>query len=208
MVRVPAGTYRALYMKGPAVPVAAFSIDRDPVTRGEFLRWKGGVSGMAEARRPVTDVTWQEASAFCKAGGGRLPTLAEWEYVAAASRTERNAASRPEFMQEVADLYATRATRSTGVDDAEVNAYGVRGMHGLVWEWVADPNDRVAALHHASMGHAHRHAAGASHDMSCAGAAIGASDPRDYPAFLRGAYRSGLTESSKLPSLGFRCAGR
>jgi formylglycine-generating enzyme required for sulfatase activity len=207
MVRVPAGTYRALYMKGPAVPVAAFSIDRDPVTRGEFLRWKGGgASAGADARRPMTDVTWREAGAFCKARGGRLPTLAEWEYVAAASRTERNAASRAEFMQEVAALYATRATRSASVDQAEVNAYGVRGMHGLVWEWVADPNDRIAALHHASMGHRHHHANGVSHDMSCAGAAIGASDSRDYPAFLRGAFRSGLTEASKLQSLGFRCA--
>ena len=207
MVRVPAGTYRALYMKGPAVPVAAFSIDRDPVTRGEFLRWKGATAAaVVNARRPMTDVTWQEAGAYCKAGGGRLPTLAEWEYVAGASGTERDAASRPEFMQEVASLYATRATRSAGVDDAEVNAYGVRGMHGLVWEWVADPNERITALHHAAMGHAHQHTTGAKHDMSCAGAAIGASDPRDYPAFLRRAFRSGLTETSKLPSLGFRCA--
>ena len=49
----------------------------------------------------------------------------------------------------------------------------------------------------------HQHAA---HDLSCAGAAMGASDPRDYPSFLRSAFRSGLTESTRLPSLGFRCA--
>ena len=77
-------------------------------------------------------------------------------------------------------------------------------MHDLVWEWVADPNDRIAALHHAGMHHGH--VKSEAHDMSCAGAAIGASDPRDYPAFLRGAIRAGLTETTRLPTLGFRCA--
>jgi hypothetical protein len=52
----------------------------------------------------------------------------------------------------------------------------------------------------------HDGASHATHDLSCASAAIGASDPGDYPAFLRHALRSGLTRQSSTSTLGFRCA--
>lgn len=195
MIRVPAGSYRPMYASGGGVEVAAFRLDRDPVTRGEYLAWArpGSPVPTAEARRPMTDVTWAEAEAFCKARGGRLPTLVEWEY--AASKSDATA---------ILAAYSLRSSTPPAVDRAATNAIGLRGMHDLVWEWVADPNDRIAALHHAGMHH--DHAKSDAHDMSCAGAAIGASDPRDYPAFLRGAIRAGLTETTRLPTLGFRCA--
>jgi formylglycine-generating enzyme required for sulfatase activity len=41
---------------------------------------------------------------------------------------------------------------------------------------------------------------------SCAGAAMGASDPSNYPALLRESFRSALTERSTARTLGFRCA--
>jgi formylglycine-generating enzyme required for sulfatase activity len=55
-------------------------------------------------------------------------------------------------------------------------------------------------MHHKA--HDTRH----KHDMSCAGAALGSSDPRNYPAFLRSALRSALDEQTALETLGFRCA--
>lgn len=195
MVKVPAGSYRPMYAKGAGVEIPAFRLDRDPVTRGEYLAWArpGESVPRADARRPMTEVTWAEADAFCRARGGRLPTLVEWEY--AASKSDATS---------ILAAYALRSATPPAVDRAAVNRIGLRGMHDLVWEWVADPNDRLATLHHAGMHH--DHATSEAHDMSCAGAAIGASDPRDYPAFLRGAIRSGLTETTRLPTLGFRCA--
>jgi formylglycine-generating enzyme len=178
MVSIPTGTLHPLY--GAPVKVGAFSIDRDPVTRAEFY-----AKPVANPRAPVTDITWAEARSFCLARGKRLPTLAEWEYVAA---VDTNA-----FDKTVA-TYMTRSSTAS-VETGKANRFGVRGLHDFVWEWVGDPNARIVAMH--------EHGA---HDLSCAGAAMGATDPRDYPAFLRSAFRSGLTEDTRLPTLGFRCA--
>jgi formylglycine-generating enzyme required for sulfatase activity len=183
MVRIPAGTLQPLY--GSPVKVGAFSIDRDPVTRGEYLRWRNPGAQVVNPRAPMTDVSWAEARRFCLARGERLPTLAEWEYVAAVDTSE---------FPKVVAAYMTRSPGAR-VETGAVNRYGVRGLHDLVWEWVGDPNARIIAMH--------EHGA---HDLSSAGAALGSSDPRDYPALLRGAFRSGLTETTRLPTLGFRCA--
>ena len=179
MVRVAAGTLRPLY--GAPVKVGAFSIDRDPVTRAEYL----GSAKVMNPNAPMTEVTWAEARNFCLARGKRLPTLAEWEYVAAVDSAS---------FSKVVTRYMTRSSDAS-VTTGSINRYGVRGLHDFVWEWVGDPNARIVAMH--------EHGA---HDLSCAGAAMGAADPRDYPAFLRAAFRSGLTESTRLPTLGFRCA--
>jgi sulfatase modifying factor 1 len=192
MVRIPAGMSRGLYAES-SVPVASFLIDRDPVTRDEYLSWKAGRAvRSAEGRRPMTEVTRAEAAGYCAAREGRLPSLAEWELVAAASRNDRDASLDPAFAQSLVSDYTSRDGTRT-VDHAAVNAYGVRGLHDLVWEWAIDP-------------HAQHHMEGAGHELNCAGAALGASDPRNYPAFLRAAFRSGLTDSTRLPTLGFRCA--
>lgn len=179
MVNVPAGTLRPLY--GAPVKVGAFSIDRDPVTRAEYL----GSAKVMNPNAPMTEVSWAEARNFCLARGKRLPTLAEWEYVAAVDSAS---------LSKLTSQYMTRSSDASVVTGS-VNRYGVRGLHDFVWEWVGDPNARIVAMH--------EHGA---HDLSCAGAAMGAADPRDYPAFLRSAFRSGLTESTRLPTLGFRCA--
>jgi formylglycine-generating enzyme required for sulfatase activity len=186
-------------------------LDREPVSERAFARflathteWSrervavpGYLAGMrnqsAAAHLPVTSVTQAAAAAYCSAQGMRLPSEAEWEYAAGASENMRDGSRDPSFKQKLLALYTRpRGTTRGTIGSTFRNALGVSDMHGLVWEWVA-PEPMQMTMH-------------AHHDLSCAGSANGAHDPADFPAFLRYAYRSGLTSRSVGPNLGFRCA--
>ena len=82
------------------------------------------------------------------------------------------------------------------------NVHGVRGLHDRVWEWTLDFNASVQR----DMMHTHDIRPTSGPHASCASAALGASDPSNYPAFMRNAVRSSLTSRSTLGGLGFRCA--
>ena len=216
MARLPAGTYRPLHtMPGDdAVHVAAFALDRRPVTRAEFLAfvrlnpaWRRGSvrplvaepsylaqwPGVLDAgsgrdlQLPVTGVSWFAAASFCADRGKRLPTLIEWEYAAAASDTRRNSADDPAFRRKMLAIYAARSsTRLPIAGSGAANVYGIRNLHGSAWEWTHTFNSR--------------------HSLYCASGAIGAADPTNYPAFMRSAFRAVLTARATMDGLGFRCA--
>ena len=225
MAVIPQGTYSPLYATRGAerVEVRRFALDREPVTRGEFLEfvrrnpewrrsaakrdradrgyladWQGDLSvgNPADLKRPVTSISRNAALAYCKAKAKRLPTQEEWEYAAAASATKRDAVRDRGFISKLLELYTRRTgTRIPAVGSSQANVYGVRDLHELVWEWTADTH-----AEHASHGDHRNH-------MTCASSAIGAVDPANYPAFMRYAVRSGLNDRTTLKTLGFRCAG-
>lgn len=229
MVTLPAGSYRPLYGLPGDAPraVAAFQLDRDPATRGDFLAfvranpqwrrgavrplfadrrgyladWRGDLEAgdATDLRRPVTGVSWFAARAYCAWRGKRLPTVHEWEYAGAASATRRDAAREPSFVQRVLALYTRRPQPLPPVAGAAANVYGLRGMHDLAWEWTADFNSVLVSDDSRGVG-------ARDHDLFCASAAIGATDPTNYPAFLRYAVRAGLSGRATIASLGVRCA--
>jgi formylglycine-generating enzyme required for sulfatase activity len=230
MARIPAGRYLPLYDTGHgAVAVASFALDRLPVTRGEFLAfvrehpewrrsrvqalradggyladWPADVDAGPALQAPVTSVSWFAARAYCAAHGKRLPTVDEWEYAAAADERRRDAARDGAFIRRLLALYvAPRRSPLAPVGSQFRNAYGVSDLHGAEWEWTLDFNSVLVSDDSRALG-----AGGVERDhrLFCATAALGATDPSNYPAFLRYAVRAALTGRSAVGSLGFRCA--
>jgi formylglycine-generating enzyme required for sulfatase activity len=221
MALIPQGTFSPLYAAKGAerVAVSSFSLDKEPVTRREFATfvknhpewrrsrittqradkgyladWKGDLDAGSslDLERPVTSISRNAAAAYCKSAGKRLPTAGEWEYVAAASDHRRDALRDKGFIAKLVGLYTKRSATPAPIGSAPANAYGVRDMHELIWELTTDPMRETHAAHSAH--------------MFCVSAAMGASDPSNYPAFMRYAVRSGLNDRTTLRTLGFRCA--
>jgi formylglycine-generating enzyme required for sulfatase activity len=118
--------------------------------------------GWAHTGHPIVNLSWNDASEFCRHAGGRLPSEAEWEYAARGGR----AGARYVWGDEPTPLvggrrYANvgdeRAKRKVqcdscgwfdGYDDGFVytapagtfvaNGFGLFDMAGNVWEWTAD----------------------------------------------------------------------
>jgi len=230
MAEIPAGHFVAPY-GSDTLEVAAFEIDRRPVTVGEYRgfvardpRWSTegvkrifadenylsrrastGDPLLARAQpdellRPVTEVSWFAARAFCEAHGKRLPTVNEWEFVAQASRERANAHGDSGFNREILRLYTLpRSPELPSVGSIFENYYGVWDLHGLVWEWVEDFNSIL-------LSGASRVDSGLDRQLFCAAGSQGATDVEDYVAFMRYSQRASLTASRTGRNLGFRCA--
>jgi len=83
---------------------------------------------------PVDTASWDDAKAFCKRVGMRLPTEAEWEW---ASRGNM-AAERYGPLDQIAWYRGNSSGQTHAVGQKQPNPYGLYDMLGNVWEWVAD----------------------------------------------------------------------
>lgn len=228
LIAIPAGNLRPIYAgQGSASRVEAFYLDRDPVTNAEYLRftkfffnyrrgriarlfadqdylvrWQGPteLGPRAEPDQPVTNVSWFAAKAYCAARGARLPTEAEWEYAASASDTQADGSNEPGWSDKILGWYAKpSADVLPPVGRSKPNYFGVRDLHGLVWEWVLDFNGTLVTSDS-------RTAKGNDTQTFCGAGALGLTDSRDYAGFMRSAFRSSLAANYTAKSLGFRCA--
>lgn len=148
---------------------------------------------------PVTTVSWFAARAYCESHGYRLPTINEWEYLAAASEKSKNANANPRFLKRILDWYVQ--PKEDGIPSAGSiykNIYGLHDMHGLVWEWVEDFNSSMVSGES-------REDTSFNRDLFCGAGSINAGDKENYAAFMRFAFRSSLKGSSVIWNLGFRC---
>jgi len=130
------------------VELAAFEIDRAPVTNGAFAEFVGDTNAeppmyweregdgwvttafghrrALDPTRPVVHVDWHQADAFARWAGKRLPTEFEWEAAAAGADPDRANLDHLAFACAPAGAYADGASHCGAVQ-----------MLGDVWEWTA-----------------------------------------------------------------------
>jgi sulfatase modifying factor 1 len=153
-----------------------------------------------DLEKPVIFVSWYAAQAYCHAQQKRLPTVAEWEYVAQASLIQKDGSQEKGYNQKILDWYAKAAKQAPiEVGKDTPNYWGVHNMHGLIWEWTEDFNSNLISGES-------RDDSSVNKDLYCASGSAGAVNPSDYAAFMRYGFRSSLNAKFTLSSLGFRCA--
>ena len=228
-VAIPGGSFKSVlkYEGSDKAKVAPFAIMRRPVTNAEFLafvrahpEWQRGKAptlfaearylqgwqkpllpgAKAAPRQPVVDVSWFAAEAYCEARGARLPTWAEWEYVAAADDTRRDARQDPRWKETILGWYSRPSNAPLpAVASGHANAYGVHDMHGLVWEWTEDYASMLVT--------ADSRERGANDRLKfCGAGAIATDDNENYAVLMRVAMLSALEGADITSNLGFRCA--
>jgi formylglycine-generating enzyme required for sulfatase activity len=148
----------------------------------------------------VVDVSWFAAQAYCEAQGARLPTWSEWEYVAAADETRRDARTDPAWRERILSWYSRPSTSALpAVARGRPNAFGVHDMHGLVWEWTEDYASMLVSGDSREQGAADRL-------KFCGAGAIEMDDKENYAVLMRVAMLSALEGADITSNLGFRCA--
>lgn len=230
MAALSAGVHRPLFVapgETNTVPVKPFRLDRLPVTNADFLEfiranprwqrsqvkrlfadenylkhWAGDLEPgpHARPRQPVVWVSWFAAKAYAAWRGKRLPTVAEWEYAAAASPTRPDGANDPEFLRALQHWCMTPAPSALpDAGSTPANYWGVKNLHGLVWEWTSDFNSATVT------GDA-RGDTGLDRQLFCGAGSANSRDPGDFPAYMRYGFRSSLKAGYTVHNLGFRCA--
>jgi len=208
-VSVPAGPFTQGSTQGEEderpvrkVTLKAFAIDRTEVTRAAYARCvdagpcKAPTVTEGDGNLPVTGVGWDDARAYCKFAGGRLPTEAEWEKAA------RGADGREYPWGNDADCArgnwgsfegegpcaGKNPGRPVAVGSFPTGAspYGALDMGGNVWEWVADKYDGDAETTRRVV-----------RGGSCCSFLVGPRAPN----------RNAWAPDHRDADLGFRCAG-
>jgi formylglycine-generating enzyme required for sulfatase activity len=222
-IKIPAGRFAPLYgieKDQVAFDVKSFSIDQFPVTVGEFKKFisshnewsREQVSSLyadknylkdlsVNPRSAIVSVSWFAANSYCESRKGRLPTTLEWEMVAAASETKKDASKDEAFVNKILEWYSfpedNKIQKIPGKD--KPNFYGLHNLHGLNWEWTSDFNSII-------MTNDNREDGSKLNVSFCGAGSIGSKTKEDYAAFVRYSLRSSLEASFTLTNLGFRCA--
>ncbi|MBZ0111016.1 MAG: formylglycine-generating enzyme family protein [Thermoanaerobaculia bacterium] len=149
---IPGGVHHCLEVSGyggnAPVEVEPFYLSKFPVSNLEFEAFDPAFDrdlAAPEDRHPALGVSWDDAEEYCQWYAEvsrkpmRLPTELEWEY-ACCGGEEGSPRPTPEEIDAMA-WHAENSSQSLlpPLEERRANAFGLYGMLGGVWEWVAAP---------------------------------------------------------------------
>ncbi len=118
------------------------------------VNWKhpSGVNSSIEGKEnhPVVHISFEDAQAYCKWAGRRLPTEAEWEFAARGKKTSAiyfwgdDSSKLPKMVNSWEGEFPVNNTledgfeRTAPVKSYAPNDFGLYDMAGNVWEFVSD----------------------------------------------------------------------
>ncbi|MFQ5932029.1 MAG: formylglycine-generating enzyme family protein [Nitrospiraceae bacterium] len=222
IVRIPAGSFlrgtnAGGYDEKPegTVHLDTYLIDRYEVTNRQYQefraatghrkagppsRYAKNMARLRDPNQPIVYVSWEDADAYCRWKGKRLPTEAQWE------KAMRGTDGRLWPWGDKPDLTASNwgnedgfsVTAPVGTFKGDVSPFGVADGAGNVMEWVADWYAEDA-YGHASKRHPRGPEHGASPVMRGGGYTSRGKD-------VRITSRSRMVPGFRDETIGFRCA--
>jgi formylglycine-generating enzyme required for sulfatase activity len=154
MIAIPGGTFLMGSPENEAernsyespqhqVTVPSFFMAKYQLTQAQYQAIMGvNPSSFKGDNRPVENVSWDDAVAFCqkltqKTGNNyRLPSEAEWEYACRAG-TKTPFSFGDNITTDLIN-HDYKYEQTTDVGKFPPNAFGLYDMHGNVWEWCED----------------------------------------------------------------------
>jgi formylglycine-generating enzyme required for sulfatase activity len=211
-----------------------FWLGQTEVTVGAYKRFAAATGGQMPpeptfAGRPLNPawgddampmVNVNDAQAYCRWAGGRLPSEAEWEYAARAGSTAprygdldeiawhagnsgRQGLARDLISNEASADYATRLIENGNgfheVGQKRASALGLYDMLGNVWEWMSDWYDEK--YYQSSPSQDPRGPTSGTQQVLRGGSWY------NPPGVIRASHRNGGDAGGRSILVGFRCGG-